>query len=490
MVSVSEYSDASTLYATTQYFYDAADRLRQVKDAQSNTTSIQYDWLGRKTGMDDPDMGVWTYAYDSRGNMASQIDARGEELTFAYDDLSRLIRKTDENTLTPDTTYTYGTDIGVIGLRTGMSDASGSASWTYSNFGRTVSEARTIGGETKTITTNADWLGRAIDTSYDDGEVISYHYDELGRPDQLQSDQTTLVDIAYNTLGQIATQTLGNSTLITNTYDFNAANNTGTTRLTSRKAEQDTTVLMELTYGYDSNGNITQLTDKGLGETHFYQYDSLNRLTSAVAGIGILTTPPPTPQLYGQKFDYDKVGNMLKMSEWGTPPTQMASQGQSGTGLAMQAPDVTTQEDEQSGQVYPVDYRAPAPQYQVPSATPTQVNDPFSVVMLHMNGADGSTTFIDDSNKIWTAAGDAQIDTAQSMFGGASAYFDGSGDYLSTPDSEDFNLGNEDFTIDHGCSGKTETILTSITQRTVCLIQHIEHELYGRHRPIHGLMLL
>jgi len=47
-----------------------------------------------------------------------------------------------------------------------------------------------------------------------------------------------------------------------------------------------------------------------------------------------------------------------------------------------------------------------------------------------------------------TAYGNAQIDTAQSKFDGASGLFDGTGDYLSTPDSDDWNFGGGDFTID------------------------------------------
>jgi len=47
-----------------------------------------------------------------------------------------------------------------------------------------------------------------------------------------------------------------------------------------------------------------------------------------------------------------------------------------------------------------------------------------------------------------TAQGDAQINTAQSKFGGASGLFDGSGDYLSTPDSTDWYFVSGDFTVD------------------------------------------
>lgn len=52
--------------------------------------------------------------------------------------------------------------------------------------------------------------------------------------------------------------------------------------------------------------------------------------------------------------------------------------------------------------------------------------------LLHFDGADASTTFTDVIGNTWTANGNAQIDTAQSKFGGASGLFDGSGDYLTT----------------------------------------------------------
>lgn len=60
--------------------------------------------------------------------------------------------------------------------------------------------------------------------------------------------------------------------------------------------------------------------------------------------------------------------------------------------------------------------------------------------MLHMDGADASTTFTDEIGKTWTAAGNAQIDTAQYKFSTASGLFDGTGDYISTPDHADWQL--------------------------------------------------
>jgi hypothetical protein len=71
-------------------------------------------------------------------------------------------------------------------------------------------------------------------------------------------------------------------------------------------------------------------------------------------------------------------------------------------------------------------------------------------LLLHMNGTNASTNFIDSSLNGFTvtANGDAQISTAQSKYGGASGYFDGGGDYLSVVDSSLFNFDLEDFTIE------------------------------------------
>ena len=53
-------------------------------------------------------------------------------------------------------------------------------------------------------------------------------------------------------------------------------------------------------------------------------------------------------------------------------------------------------------------------------------------LLLRGNGINGSTTIIDESAtpKTVTVYGNAQISTAQSKFGGASIYLDGTGDYL------------------------------------------------------------
>ena len=78
------------------------------------------------------------------------------------------------------------------------------------------------------------------------------------------------------------------------------------------------------------------------------------------------------------------------------------------------------------------------------------------VLLLHMDGANGGTSFPDSSNSAHTATavGNANTSTSVKKFGTASYKGDGSGDYLSFSDSADFDIGlpvgysNEPFTVE------------------------------------------
>ena len=80
---------------------------------------------------------------------------------------------------------------------------------------------------------------------------------------------------------------------------------------------------------------------------------------------------------------------------------------------------------------------------------PQQI-DGYTKLLLHMDGTDAATTFPNSATTTHTvtAVNQAQVDTAQSKFSGASGLFDGTGDYLSVPASTDFVFGTGDFTID------------------------------------------
>jgi len=69
--------------------------------------------------------------------------------------------------------------------------------------------------------------------------------------------------------------------------------------------------------------------------------------------------------------------------------------------------------------------------------------DPNTISLLHMRGTDGSTSFIDETGKTWTANGNAQIDTAiTSPFGDNNGVglFDGTGDSIESADGAYWRL--------------------------------------------------
>lgn len=85
-----------------------------------------------------------------------------------------------------------------------------------------------------------------------------------------------------------------------------------------------------------------------------------------------------------------------------------------------------------------------------PTTTPF-VNDANTLLLMHMDGTNASTVFRDDNgvgrSQIGISAlGNAQIDTAQSKFGGSSALFDGTGDYLII--NPYFDLGSSNYTME------------------------------------------
>lgn len=71
-----------------------------------------------------------------------------------------------------------------------------------------------------------------------------------------------------------------------------------------------------------------------------------------------------------------------------------------------------------------------------------------SILLMNMEGAEGSTTFIDAKGHPMTAAGNAHITTTSSPFGTSSAAFDGTADWIETSSVSDFVFGLGPFTAE------------------------------------------
>ena len=76
--------------------------------------------------------------------------------------------------------------------------------------------------------------------------------------------------------------------------------------------------------------------------------------------------------------------------------------------------------------------------------------DSNTKLLLHADGLNGSTSFIDDGYTGHTVAaqGNARISTSSPKFGTGSGYFDGTGDYLTVPDHADWYMGTAAATVE------------------------------------------
>jgi RHS repeat-associated protein len=316
-IRVREYMN-NALYATTQYGFDVLDRLWTTTDNAGNVTTLTYDWLGRKTQMQDPDMGTWTYAYDNAGNLTEQHDAKSQSVCFAYDDLNRVETKTARTGTSCASspiayTVTYGYDAydGVNqfgrGRRTSLTDASGSQTWTYDKQGRVTATSQTITGAPATYTTNFtyDAMDRVRTMTYPDGEIVTTSYNNQGLPDTLNGANPYVSATTYNAASQLDSLTFGNGALTDYVYN---SNNLRLTDIVTTKSGNPNP-LLNLHYTFDNVGNILSVQDNARGETTNYTYDDLSRLLSANVTNG--------PNQYSRSWTYDAIGNISTRVEQG-----------------------------------------------------------------------------------------------------------------------------------------------------------------------------
>ena len=341
LLKVEDYTGNSdstyTLYATTAYQYDVRNLLTGVIDAQSNPISLVYDHFGRKTEMIDPNMGHWYYIYDSLGNLTKQTDARGCETNVTYDELNRPISKTYSGAgtcgTTPTVTYSYDSQTYVtpnndsvpnegIGRRTGMSVVGGSSTaWQYNALGQITNSSVTLDGNTYSTSATYDAFGRlrtqvlpTSQTIQTTAETLTYNYNDAGSLASVvgANNYNYLSEIHYNVNGQVTDQQLGNG--VTQQSCYNATS----LRLTNLRAYTGalqacsnpgpSNAQLNFAYTYQTNGNISTITDSGREETVTYTYDDLNRLLS-VAGM---ENNSGETDANGSGYTYNKVGNITK----------------------------------------------------------------------------------------------------------------------------------------------------------------------------------
>ncbi len=319
------YADASTGGTpdrtedrVVDYTYDAGGRVETIKTYNGNTatpltTTYEYDDIGRRTKVTDPDGNTQEWIYATTGADIGLVTERRVDdgsvehglrvFSYEYDSRDRMITETAEGEdPAPDLVTSYGYD--AAGRRTKVTDAEGKETvYTYDMLGDRVrmTETGTQEGQEDLVRETDfvfDRLGRlkhliAYDGNRPEGgvdpedppdhvQVTTYEYDLAGRRTQ----------IAYPDSG-------GAGDVVTYVYDLAG-------RMTSRTDQREITT----TYDYDKRGLLTSrsATQGSVTTSDVFAYDGVGRMVSAIRTVG-------GDDVSSNGFQYDDLSNLTRESQ-------------------------------------------------------------------------------------------------------------------------------------------------------------------------------
>jgi len=346
---------------TTQFQYDAAQRLTKVIDALNHQIVTTYSAVGdgrKPATVTDADGGVTTSAHDARGNLTGKTFPDGSTETTTYDAENHVLSVTDRDGHTtayqydalgrqtkitnPDGTRLLKAYDAVGRLLTQTDERDNVTTYSYAPNKQAVTDAlghvtvhEVDSQQRRTKTTDA--LGHVTTFAYDSaGNLLRITFpngttkttsDDAAKRKTGETDQAgRTIQFAYDTLGQLirVTDAVGSIT----TYTYDALGN----RLTQADANNHTTQMtydvlghllsrsrplgQQESFTYDGNGNQLTHTDFN-GQTTTFTYDAANRLTQktlpggttvsyAFTGSGLRT------QAGGDSYTYDTRGRLTQ----------------------------------------------------------------------------------------------------------------------------------------------------------------------------------
>lgn len=323
LTKVLEPDPSGALNYETDYQYNALDELSRVdqwggaygsSSPGDRVRQFAYDSFGRKIAEYIPEDespsapasltcagasgSTWTkcFGYDNNGNLTSTKDNAGNTVTYHYDALNRMTWR-----ILPGVSYGSGYDgfdengvsmglpatANVIGhLSRSSNEVNAAEDYSYDKMGRLSGESYCVPQScnyTNTVGAAYDLAGNMTSLTYPDSRVVSYGYDAVNRltSTQYQKWGSTSVGTSYYSASQFAppgepiSAQLGNGVNVSSS--FNSRLN-----LASLVYSNGSGTLFNKQYTWDKNGqNLTYITDNLTNTARQFNYDTLNRVTSA-----------------------------------------------------------------------------------------------------------------------------------------------------------------------------------------------------------------
>jgi YD repeat-containing protein len=334
LIKVDEMNDLVSVYAITNYTYDARGNLKRVNQG-SQVRRFAYDGLSRLIYATNPEQAVdaalsyngesWAmhYLYDAGSNLKEKTDTRRNsqgdlvKVSYTYDNLNR-VRTRSYNDGTPTVTYDYDGQTTGKGRLVSV-EAAGVSKYNFTAYdalGRLTVYNQATEGQTYSMTNSYNKAGLITSQGYPSGnKVVLTEYDSAGRVAGVQKQGGAYYagdgsnPMLYTAHGAVSAMRLGN-TLWEHTQ-FNSR--LQPTQIGLGTASSNSS-LLQLDYAYgltasSNNGNITRQTisaplpnSQTLTLVQDYEYDQVNRLKSAVETRGGVNQ-------WKQGYGYDQWGN-------------------------------------------------------------------------------------------------------------------------------------------------------------------------------------
>jgi len=266
-----------------QYVYDELNRMSHIIDANSNESTFIYNDDDTLWKMLDADDNLWEYHYDDHGNLMDATDPSNVTVFHEYDALNRRTHTYDE--LGHGWRFEYD-KLGRLTKNTNPKDLH--TLFLYDGLGRLIEVIDAAEGSTEytyDATSNLTQIEDANDhvisfREYYDNNLLKKATDGIG----------CYYEYGYDPVGnQIWVQDAKQETTLL-THDAE-----------SRLIRIDYPDATQVTYEYDDNSNLLEMTDPT--GTSSYTYDDLNRLLTSTDSLG-----------HEVEYGYDPVGNRISLT--------------------------------------------------------------------------------------------------------------------------------------------------------------------------------
>jgi len=276
---------------TTTYHYNEDNELTKTTLPNGTTTTTEYDQAGQVDGETDgnehttiyvrnkleevietidPLKRATTKTYDLAGNLKTVTDPEKRATTYTYNPDNQLTEVTYSDKETPAVKYEYSAD----GLRTAMTDGTGTTTYKYDQLDRLT---ETKDGNGDKVSYGYNLADEQTTINYPNGSEVTRKFDGDGRLKSVEDWLGHTTTFSYTLDSNLEATTYPTETPDTDQYTYNNAD-----QMTAIKFTKGSEALATLAYNRDPDAQVTATANTGLpGEANTtYRYDENSRLTN------------------------------------------------------------------------------------------------------------------------------------------------------------------------------------------------------------------